>query len=120
MLLMVCPGPVYLKVTLARCIIHGPHFPSLTIVNMLLHCLYKTLFSGVPCGSVSYGSSIVTTVAWAVVRVQSLAREFLHATGAAKRKKKKMLFSVSDTVLFSFTYQWLDFAWMLSVYFPFL
>lgn len=39
-----------------------------------------------PGGSVGYGSGIVTAVALAaaVAHIQSLAQEFLHATGAAK------------------------------------
>ena len=37
-----------------------------------------------PGGSGGYGSSIVTAVVW----VQSLARELLHATGRAKRKAR--------------------------------
>ena len=46
----------------------------------------------IPCGSVGYGSGIVTavvkvtTVPW----VQAPALEFPHATSVAKKKKKKL------------------------------
>ena len=40
-----------------------------------------------PSGSAGYGSSVVIAMA----QVQSVALEFLHAVGAAKRKKKTFL-----------------------------
>lgn len=42
-----------------------------------------------PGGSVGYGSGIVTAVALAaaVVHIQSLAQEILHATGMAKKNE---------------------------------
>lgn len=46
-------------------------------------------FEEFPGGSMGYGSGTVAAVAWviAVARVRSLARELLHGTGMAKKKR---------------------------------
>ena len=43
----------------------------------------------VPCGTVGWGSGVVTAAAWisAMAQVQSLAWELLHTMGIAKKKK---------------------------------
>ena len=61
-------------------------------------------FEELPCGTVGYGASVVTAAAQvaAVMQIQSLVQELLHAVVAAKKPKQTKPNQTKKTLLFKY------------------